>query len=48
MTFGTQTSLSATELSTTGAADADILMAKEKRSATGDIKIIKVRKSKDD
>jgi hypothetical protein len=47
MTFGAQTSLSDKELRTTGAADADMLMAKEKRSATGDIKIIKVRKSKD-
>jgi len=43
MIGGTQTSLWDRELRTTGAADADMLMAKEKRSATGDLKSIKVR-----
>ena len=47
--FGTQTSLSDTELRIMGAAeDVVIVMTKEKRSATGDLmKIIKVRKSED-
>jgi hypothetical protein len=47
VTLGAQTSLSDTELKTTGAADADMLMAREKRSARGVLKIIKVRKSED-
>jgi hypothetical protein len=46
VTFGAQTSLSHIELKTTGTAeDADMVMAKEKRNATGDLKIIEVRKS---
>jgi len=44
VTGGTQTSLSAIELRTTGAADADMPMTKEKRSATGVLKIIKVQR----
>lgn len=47
MTGGAQTSLSDRELKTTGAADADMVMAKEKRIAIGDLKIIKVGKSGD-
>lgn len=41
VTFGAQTSLSNRELKTTGMAEeADMAMAKEKRNATGDLKII--------
>ncbi len=41
---GTQTSLSDAVLRTTGAADADMPMTKEKRSAIGDLKSIKVQR----
>jgi hypothetical protein len=44
VTGGTQTSLSDAVLRTTGAADADMPMTKEKRSATGDLKSIKVQR----